>query len=343
MRPQLAILRSGLVTAVGHSAPASCAAFRSKLTQPSQTRFFGTDGQPIMAHQVELAQPWRGVPRLVKMAALAIEEALQDVPRAEQRDLPLLLCVAEEGRPGRMAGLDEDLLLQVQEELGVDFAAGSAVIARGRVGVALAMAQARALLSSARAARVVVAATDSLLSWPTLRHYQQEDRLLSESNSNGFMPGEAAGALLLGPAQQLGGELLCTGIGFGMERARLGSGEPLRAEGLASAIRSGLQEAGCEMHDMDLRVTDVSGEQYYFKEAALAVSRTLRRRKEELDIWHPAECTGEIGAVAGITVVAAVQAACAKQYVTGPNILAHWANDAGERAAVVLRMRGTLP
>ena len=34
------------------------------------------------------------------------------------------------------------------------------------------------------------------------------------------------------------------------------------------------------MHDFDYRITDLSGEQYYFKEAALALSRTLRQSKE---------------------------------------------------------------
>jgi 3-oxoacyl-[acyl-carrier-protein] synthase-1 len=42
------------------------------------------------------------------------------------------------------------------------------------------------------------------------------------------------------------------------------------------------------MHDFDYRIADISGEQYYFKEAALALARTLRRRKPEFDLWHPA-------------------------------------------------------
>ena len=91
---------------------------------------------------------------------------------------------------------------------------------------------------------------------------------------------------------------------------------------------------------MDFRITDLSGEQYYFKEAALALSRTLRQRKEEFDLWHPAECTGEQGAVAGAAVIAMADAACRKAYTKGPNILSHMANDAGQRAALALQFRG---
>lgn len=335
----ISILGTGLVTAVGFSAPASCAAFRSKLTNPTETHFIDAAGDRIMAHQVELDAPWRGLPKLAKMAAMAIDEALEGVARPEWRRIPLLLCVAEEGRPGRTAGLDATLLARVQEELGTDFSPASATVAHGRVAVAVAMAQARALLAGGQAQRVVVAAADSLLSWPTLSHYEREDRLLTAANSNGFMPGEAGGALLLGPAQWVAGELLCTGVGFGIEHARLGSGEPLRAEGLTGAIRACLNEAACPMHDMDFRITGLSGEQYYFKEAALALSRTLRQRKEDFDLWHPAECTGEVGAVSGICVIADAQAACAKGYAKGPNVLAHWSNDAGERAAMALQLR----
>jgi 3-oxoacyl-[acyl-carrier-protein] synthase-1 len=187
---------------------------------------------------------------------------------------------------------------------------------------------------------VLVAATDSLLSWPTLSHYEQQDRLLTARNSNGFMPGEAAGALLLGQPSGQAGELLCTGIGFALESAHIDSEEPLRADGLSQAIKAALTDAGQPMHEMDFRITDNSGEHYYFKEAALALQRTLRTRKEEFDIWHPAECTGEIGAAAGATVIAAAHAACVRRYAKGPNLLLHWGTDSGRRAALCLEHQG---
>jgi 3-oxoacyl-[acyl-carrier-protein] synthase I len=335
----IAILDTGLVTSVGLTAPQSCAAFRAKITNPTETRFIDSDGNWIMAHQVALDEPWRGLTKLAKMAAMTVEEALQGIPEIDWGKLPLLLCVAEVERPGRTSGLDNELFSMIQDELGVDFAPQSAVVTRGRVGVAVALAQARALIVKSGISRVIVAATDSLLSWPTLGHYEQQDRLLTERNSNGFIPGEGAGALLVGAAEGRAGELVCSGIGFGHEAAHIDSGEPLRGDGLSQAIKAGLSEAGCQMHDLDFRITDVSGEQYYFKEAALALSRTLRQRKEEFDIWHPAECTGEAGAMSGIAVIATTREACGKGYTKGPNVLAHWANDAGQRAAVVLQHR----
>ena len=330
---------AGLVTSVGLTAQASCSAFRAKVTNPFETRFIDAGGAWVMAHQVDLEPPCSGVTKLVKMAALAIEEALQELDRDQWRHLPLLLCVAETDRPGRLSGLDDQLLVQIQSELGVCFAPASALVPHGRVSVAVALAQARVLMASTGVRGVLIAGVDSLLSWPTLSYYEREDRLLTEANSNGFMPGEGAGALWVAADAPRDRSMLCTGIGFGREPAHIGSGEPLRADGLTQAIMAGLDDAGLQLHELDFRVTDNSGEQYYFKEASLALSRTLRQRKEAFDIWHPAECTGEAGAASGFAVIAMARGACQKGYSPGPRVLTHWANDAGERAAVTLEFR----
>lgn len=334
----VAIHGIGLLTAVGEDAPSSCAAFRSKLSNPSPTRFMNAVGEWIMAHQVWPERGEHGLPKLARMAATVIDQAMAEVPGNERDSVPLLLCVAERERPGRPEGLDDKLLEQIQALVGARFAPRSAAVARGRVGVAVALAQARTLIYEGAARRVLIAAVDSLIDWQTLLHYDRAGRLLTEENSNGFMPGEGAGALLVG-APGGSAELLCTGIGFARERAHIDSDEPLRADGLSMALASALAEAGQTLPAFDFRITDLSGEQYYFKEASLALLRTLRQPKGEFDLWHPAECTGEAGALAGAAIVAQADAACRKAYGKGPNILAHMSNDAGQRAALALQYR----
>jgi 3-oxoacyl-[acyl-carrier-protein] synthase I len=331
----IAILKTGLVTSVGLSAPASCAAIRAKLTNPSETRFIDSSGEWIMAHQVTLEQPWRGLAKLAKMAAMVIEEALQDIPRNEWVQLPLLLCVAEKERPGRMEGLDDQLFLQIQNELGTSFAPESVIITHGRVGVAVAMAQARILMVKNEISRVLIAATDSLLSWPTLSHYEREDRLLTEKNSNGFMPGEGAGALLVGSPSGGEHELVFKGIAFARESAHILTEDPLRADGLSQAIKLALADAGAEQKYIDFRIADLAGEQYYFKEASLALSRTRPFIGEVPELWHPAESTGEMGAASGCCCMVLGTSATQKAYSPGPAALFHFANDAGQRAALI--------
>jgi 3-oxoacyl-[acyl-carrier-protein] synthase I len=336
----LAVCGTGLVTAVGASVPASWAAMRAKLTNPSETRFADSGGEWIMAHQVVLEQAWRGREKLARMAMQAIDEALEHIPRDEWADIPLLLCVAEPTRPGRTEGLEDRLLAEIQAGLDVRFHAASATVAHGRVGVAVALSRVRELISHGQARRVLVVAVDSLACWPTLRHYERESRLLTSANSNGFMPGEGAGALLVGdPGER--DALVVTGIGFGIESAHVYSDEPLRADGLSLALKSALSDAGILLSDVDFRITDLSGEQYYFKEATLALSRTLRQRKEAFDIWHPAESIGECGAVAGACVLIMAHSACRGSHAKGSTVLAHFSSDDGPRAAVICRwMRG---
>lgn len=329
----------GLVTSIGLSARDTCAAIRAKVANPVETRFTDSRGQWIVGHQVVLDEGWRDLRKLAKMAALSIDEALQGVPAEQWSTIPLLLCVAEAERPGRIAGLDTDLFPMIQAELGVQFSPRSSAIAHGRVSVGVAMHHARRLMTEFGVQRVLIAATDSLLTWPTLSSLDASGRLLTERNANGFIPGEAAGALLLSDASSSVAGLHCVGIGFGREPAFLNSGEPQRADGLTSAFKAALDEAACGIQELDFRITDLAGEHYYFKEAALAVSRTLRVRKEEFDIWHPAECIGEVGAAAGAAIIALADTACRKHYAKGPRILAHMGNDAGARTALVLQYR----
>jgi 3-oxoacyl-[acyl-carrier-protein] synthase-1 len=332
----IALSAAGLVTSVGQTMPSACAAIRAKLANPGETRYIGAHGSWLVGHMVALDRPFGALTKLVKMAAMAIEEALDAVPRSEWGRVPLLMCVAESDRPGRLDGLDTRLVAELQRELGTPFGAGSALVAHGRVGIAHALARARRLLYDHRLPYVLIAATDSYLCWPTLRHYEAADRLLGRRNSNGFLPGEGAGALLV--SRPKAGDLMCTGIGFGIEPAPIGSDEPLRADGLTTAINSALRDARRVMQDMDFRIADLSGEHYYFKEATLALSRTLHVRKERFAIWHPAECTGEVGAVAGVTMLALANWAGRKGYSEGRTALLHMGTDAGERAALTVSL-----
>jgi len=152
-----------------------------------------------------------------------------------------------------------------------------------RHGVALLYA--RRLIYEERIPRVLIAGVDSLLAGPTIQACEERGLLLTSRNSDGFIPGEAAAAVLVrAPRSGDAPQLIYRGLGFGVETATEDSGEPLRADGLVKAIRDAPAEAGCELGDLDFRITDISGSQYRFKEAALALSRVLRKRKEEFDL-----------------------------------------------------------
>lgn len=341
--PPIAILGAGMMTGVGLTAPATCAAIRCAIDNFQETRFIDKGGEWILGCEVPLDQPWRGPAKLAKLLAGALRETLDLVPDAEAADIPLLLCVAEQDRPGRLDGLSNSLYDAMTRELDASFHRDSQMFAQGRVGGAMALHRARQLLTQPKEPHqhVIVAGVDSFLIGPTLAAYQERDRLLTADNSNGFIPGEAAGAVLLGlPDAAKAGDLICLGMGFAREEATVESEEPLRADGLSEAIKAALAEAGLDLAEFDFRLTDLSGEQYGFKEATLALGRVLRKRKEEFDIWHPADCIGEVGAAALPCMLAVALYAARKGYAPGPGVLCHLGNDDGKRAALVVRQAG---
>jgi 3-oxoacyl-[acyl-carrier-protein] synthase-1 len=332
----LSIANTGLVTAVGLSAPAACAAIRAGVTNPTESMFMNTGGERIISHAVPMNVPRSGRARLARMTAMVIEECLARVPRREWDRIPLLLCVAEQSRPGRVQGLDDQFLGEVRELLHTRFDSESLVISGGRPGIGIALSRARHLLYDGGRSAALIVGTDSLIKSSTLSALEQEERLLTSRNSNGFIPGEGAAAVLLCVPFK-GPRLEVVGLGFATESSHIGSANPLRADGLTRAIKGALADAACDMHDLDFRIADVSGEQYYFREAALALSRTLRRRKDRFDMWHPAECIGEAGSVIGPAMLAVADAACRKGYAPGPRILIHAGSDDGSRACIVVR------
>lgn len=332
----LAITGVGLVTGVGLSAPASCAAIRCAIDNFQETRFMDNGGEWIMGCEVPLEQPWRGKTKLIKMAAAAINECLTNNKQIVPKATPLLLCLSEPERKGRVIDDDNQFFLDLQAELGVEFHEKSSVIARGHVAVAVALKHARELLQERNIKQVLIAATDSLLVAPTLSHYEENERLLTSKNSNGFIPGEAAAALVVEPVYATReNQLLCHGLGFGVEKAHVDSDEPLRADGLTAAIKESLNDAGCGESILEFKITDISGEQYYFKEASLAFGRIDRTKREEFDIWHPADCIGEVGSVIGVVMIAVLKSACEKKYSKGNHILAHLGNDNGDRSSMI--------
>jgi 3-oxoacyl-[acyl-carrier-protein] synthase-1 len=334
----LSIIASGMVTAVGLSARASCAAIRCGINNFQETRFSDSAGEWISGSEVPMERSWRGTTKLAKMLAMAVEECATEVGAgAGLEDMPVLIGVAEDQRPGRPDRLVREVFFKTQAELGLRFHPASEVLAYGRAAGVVGLAKAAKLIFEDGVRRVMVAGVDSLLSASMLEAYEERERLLTSVNSDGFVPGEGAAAVMLEtPSQEPGMQLLCCGVGTAIEKAHVESGIPNRADGLVSAIRTALKDAGCTIDSLDFRITDVSGEQYAFREATLALTRLLRKRKQEFDIWHPADCVGEVGACCGPIILGVLHASMNGGYSPGSRALCHLGNDTGERVALVV-------
>lgn len=333
----LAIVASGMVTGVGLTMPASCAALRCGINNFKDTRFIDSSGEWIVASEVPLDEPWRGVEKLGRMLASVLQETLASIPSLVLDETPIIVCMSERERPGRPEGLNESVMKSMLSLVDFEPHPASKTISQGRVGAAVALREGRKMLYEQGVPAVVIAGVDSYLSSSTLKSYEDGRRLFTSGNSDGFIPGEAASAMVITrPKPSDEPQLVLMGLGFGVEEATLESDIPLRADGLVSAIQNSLAEARVDLGWIDFRIVDLSGEQYWFKEASLAIARIMRVHKEEFDIWHAADCVGEVGSAAGPIALNFAWHASENDYSKGENILCHFANDDGKRAAVVL-------
>jgi 3-oxoacyl-[acyl-carrier-protein] synthase-1 len=340
VRP-LAIKASGMVTPIGFSSAASCAAFRCGISGATETAFFSRAGEPLLGCPVPFEEPLRGFEKLVTMASGALKECLQEAAPPKSARVPIALCVSEPERPGRPEDLAAQVMAGLRAVLEFPLDKDSTTIARGRIGLAHALRWAENLVYGEDVAGCAVVAVDSLLTGPALDEFEEQDRLLTPENSDGFIPGEGAAALFLTrPQKTPAPQLVCLGLGFGREEAPVGSGKPFRGDGISAACRAALADAKCGYDDVQYRLADASGEQYGLKEAQLAIARTLRgKMKPEFPILHPADCIGETGAAIGPCLLGVALAASRKNYAPGNGAIAHLCADDGERAAILLKYR----
>ena len=104
---------------------------------------------------------------------------------------------------------------------------------------------------------------------------------------------------------------------------------------MTEAYRLAMDQAGVTLAQVDYRIADLIGEQYFFKQSALAALRLERGRKEFQDLWSPAESLGNIGAAVVPMIIGMALVAQQKGYCGGtPVLIKASADDGACRAAV---------
>ncbi|PDT81709.1 3-oxoacyl-ACP synthase [Sinorhizobium sp. BJ1] len=334
MSVSIDIVSIGMVTAVGLDAPSACAAMRARLDGFQETRFLGSGGDWLIGAPVPLPRNWIGEKRIAHLAAGAICEAFQTVPEARGQTA-LILCLAEEGRPGRPAPDGPRLLSRVGEIAESPPHGRSRIVAHGRPSGHVALERARRILAAGEAPYVMIAGVDSYLTAAAMTHYLADNRLLTPENPNGFIPGEAAAAVLCAPPGN--GRIRLLGLGLAREPAYIYNHAdlPFRGDGMTSAYRAALAEAGIEMNRIGYRISDVIGESYFFKQSALASLRLVRGHHGFQDFWSPTESVGNVGAAVVPMMAGMAMTAACKGYNAGEPVLIEASGDDGGCGAAV--------
>ena len=259
-------------------------------------------------------------------------------PRAAPR---LILCLAEPDRPGRLPPDAAAFARQVAEITEMPARTRTRIVAHGRPSGFVALDQARRLLARGEE-YVMIVGVDTYLTTLSIAHYAACERLLTPANHDGFIPGEAAAAVLCS-ARHPGG-LRLTGLGLAREEAYIRNGldedgldRPLRGDGMVRAYRGALDEAGLTLAQVEYRISDLIGEAYFFKQTALVAIRLERGRKEFQDLWSPAESLGNVGAAVVPLMLGQALTAAAKGYDRGSPMLVEASSDDGACGTGALR------
>lgn len=338
----LAVVGLGGHTALGSSVRTSVGAARAGLCA-FQVHPFLLDlhGHPAVLADVSQLGPKTRIPtRMAALAGDAGDEALAVLPRGIRDGLPPVasILVLPTDRPG----LSSPRVDQIAMHLSQRWRTSACVVERGGHAAGLrAVLMAQGLLARGKAELCLVVGVDSYVDAAVLTSLDGRRRLHSPSNPWGFVPGEAAGALLLTSHRQAArlSLALCAsivGAGEAKETNLAGSQSVCTGEGLATAIRQAVATLP-PTERIDCVHSDGNGERYRVEEWGFCAGRLAERFVDASDCFTPADAWGDVGVATGPLLVAAAVLAAHRGYAMGPRSLVFAGSESGERTAVCLR------
>ncbi|WP_220815176.1 hypothetical protein [Pseudomonas paralcaligenes] len=330
------IVAAGACCALGYNMDAISCALRAGLDHFQESEFGTSGGEPVRIARLPDGEHW-GAERLANWLRHALSDCLAALPQLSLESIPLFLITLESERPHGAEHAQFETALHAQQSLGLSFHPDSRIVAGGRAGLGMALEQIGALFATSNMQRALLVGVDSYLNAASINHYLAAKRLLVPGNSDGFLPGEGAAALLLEncPAGTQG--LHIAGVGRGQAEGRPDGSIPSRARGLTRAMRAALTQAGLTADTLHFRVSDQNGEAFFAREAANALTRIAVPGTFMPSTLTTADCSGEIGATTGPLMLAWLSHIMPKSDGPGHCGLIHLANDNGERSAVIVR------
>ncbi len=214
-----------MASSVGLSAESSCAAMRAGIDSFVELPYVDNSGVPIIGSVVpRLDFDLRRSERIIKLLIMAIKDCLSTDTDVSFETVPLIVGMAEEGRPGGINLPVDSIFKEIEMELGLRFHLElSRSIAKGHTSGFEALRLSRELLRDSRLSACLICGVDSYINASSLLWLDHNWRLKTEENSDGVIPGEAAAAVLVQTQHisETKRTTLLTGLGFGHEKRHM--------------------------------------------------------------------------------------------------------------------------
>jgi 3-oxoacyl-[acyl-carrier-protein] synthase-1 len=306
-----------------------------------------TAGEPMRvapAPLIEAGTP--GVERFSRLLLPALEEALNPLDSLSWQGQRIRISIElglPSGRPGLPPDIIEKLVAAIADHFPGRFS-GTETFPVGHAAGLLALESAVKKLTLGEEDACLVAGVDSYLFPETLEWLEECDQLHgagSLNNAWGFVPGEAAGALLVireERARHLGltsfGQIIRVGIAH--ERNLINTDSICIGEGLTAAFRLALAAVPVGMKVNNI-FCDMNGEPYRSDEYGFTALRTNEYFDAVGEFTAPADCWGDVGAATGSLCAALAVISHRKGYGKGPLSLVWGSSGGGERAAALIQ------
>lgn len=342
---ELLVTAASAVTPVGLDVAESCAAIRAGLSGLGehpyflvQTRDPGWDEpEPLAAALVPgLDSAVEGPERLGELGVDVLRKlvARAGLRRADLRRTGLLVALPRSDEVVATWAADA-FPTELCAKAGVEGFGALRADPSGHASMLRLMAEVGRLCETGQLDQCIVLGVDTHHSAARLEQLDAARRLRTERCPDGFLPGEAAVALLVEPARRghrpALARLSLPGLG---DEPRTLLGEPSSSgRGLAMAIESTLQAAGSRA-PASWVLCDLNGESYRSFEWGLVRTRLGERFAPSMKLVHPAECVGDVGAASGGLLVACACQAYERGYAPASSALAWSSSEHGLRAAL---------
>lgn len=337
---QLKIHATGLCCSLGYQHACATAALRAGMDHFRKSQFFCNSGLPITVASVN-NMAMTGASHLANMAEMAITDLIEqlqlkiDFTDANflQKTRLILICPSSEISVSRnqfYKAIVDATAKKLQFKQSVSWEIGN-----GSCSVATALKESYQVLKAGQYQQVLLIGIDSFLNVSTIGSLLSQERILTNSNSAGFIPGEAAFASFITLAHANSKGLVVKGVEWGQEQS-IESEVPNRSIVLTQVIRQALAQANMDITDIDCRLSDQNGEPPITKEYSNAMTRICFQKHHNPESIALAYQTGNVGSASFGVMSAYFAAVAPRDDGPGKNAIFHLANDNGARAAFVL-------
>jgi len=316
------VIGVGMITSVGGDAVTTAAAVAAKISAVKETPILNRHLKPVKMAQVPVGAlpdvneklksdklPDRQQ-RLLSLAAAALEQLADVLPAGQP--LPLYLALPE-ALPGHTAPLHGNIIEQLALQSDISLNAADSLVADiGRAGSFHAVKKAIEYFEQTGNDYLLIGGVDTYWDLDLLGKLDAEDRLNVRGVLDGFIPGEGAAFLLLASnrvnTRHIAHPVRLHWPGTALEKGHFydENDEPYRGAGLADAVRAALQQA--EPASIQSVWSSMTYESYGAKEFAVALTRSSAKLADSLDIQHPVDCLGDMGAAMGCAMIGMIAA-----------------------------------